>query len=459
MMQSIRKRLSLILIFCTITAVLLSALFVNIAMNSTFNKYMVDVQNKRYTTIVQYFEQVYKKDGKWTQNSGKEMTHEAFMSNYCLTLLDADKNVIWGMDPNDIKSGMHMMGMLGKGVYTSKTFTINEDGKTVGYIMIGQYYPVLLSEQDINFKKSINLSIGISSLITIFIAVIVSLIISRQFSNPIKKVSDTSVELSKGNYKSRSDIKSNISEINRLIKSINILGEKLNHQDILRKRLVSDISHEIRTPLNVLENNIEAMIDGVLPVTNERLNSLNEEVIRFGKLLNNLNLLNQFETEDIHLNIGTVSLNNLITNVCGDFSAVAKEKNVHINLNIDGSEYMVSGDLDKLKQVFINIISNAIKFNKENGNVWVSIKEKHEKIIVQIKDNGIGIKKEDLPYIFERLYRGDKSRRLIEGSGIGLTIVKRILDIHGASIDVESEENRGTTFTLYFDKKYDPLKN
>lgn len=187
MMQSIRKRLSLILIFCTITAVLLSALFVNIAMNSTFNKYMVDVQNKRYTTIVQYFEQVYKKDGKWTQNSGKEMTHEAFMSNYCLTLLDADKNVIWGMDPNDIKSGMHMMGMLGKGVYTSKTFTINEDGKTVGYIMIGQYYPVLLSEQDINFKKSINLSIGISSLITIFIAVIVSLIISRQFSNPIKK--------------------------------------------------------------------------------------------------------------------------------------------------------------------------------------------------------------------------------------------------------------------------------
>lgn len=452
-MQSVRKRLSIILIACIITAVVMTALFVNIIMNSVFNKYMLEVQNNRYKSIVQYFEQVYKKDSRWTKTSGQEMTHEAFMSNYCLTLLDADKNVIWGMNPKDILNGTHMMGLRSdKGVYTSKTFTINNNGKTVGYINIGQYYAVLLTDQDINFKNSINGGIALSSLITILVAIAVSLTISRQFSRPIRRVSDISVELSKGSYESRCNIKSDIKEINTLIESTNMLGEKLNHQDLLRKRLVSDISHEIRTPLNVLENNLEAMIDGILPVTGDRLNSLNEEVIRFGKLLNNLNSLKQLETEDIPLNIETIFLGDLAAGICNDFKAIAKEKNVHIDLNVENNKLMILGDQDKLKQVFINLMSNAVKFNKENGNVWVSIKEKQDKVVVQIKDNGSGIKKEDLPYIFERLYRGDKSRQLTPGSGIGLTIVKRILNLHGASIDVESEENKGTIFTLCFDK-------
>ena len=452
-MQSVRRRLSLILIACTIAAVVLSALFVNRAMNSTFDKYMINVQNKRYATIVQYFQQVYKKEGKWTKSSGQEMMHEAYMSNYCLTLLDADKKEIWGMNPNDIKNGTHMMGLgTGAGVYSSKTFAITKDEKTVGYVMVGQYDPVILTEQDINFRNSINEGIAVSSLITILIAVVVSLTISKQFSDPIKKVSDNSVELSKGNYESRSNIKSNIIEINTLIESNNMLGEKLNHHDLLRKRLVSDISHEIRTPLNVLQNNLEAMIDGVLPVTSDRLDNLNEEVIRFGKLLNNLNSLKQFETEDIPLNIDTIFLGDLVADVCDDFYTIAKEKNVHIDLKFEPKKFMVLGDTDKLKQVFINLISNAIKFSKENGNIWVKFKENQDKVIVQIIDDGIGIKKEDLPYIFERLYRGDKSRQLTSGSGIGLTIVKRILNFHGAYIDVESEENKGTTFTVYFDK-------
>lgn len=455
-MQSIRRRLSLILIACTIAAAILSALFVNIAMNATFNKYMTDVQNQRNARIVQYFEQVYKKDGKWTKNSGEELMHEAYMSNYCLTLLDDDRKVIWGMNPNDIRNNTHMMMMSsgeGKGVYTSKTFDIKVDNKIVGYAVVGQYYAVLLSEPDVNFKNSINKGIAVSAIIAILIVAVVSIIVSRQFSSPIKKVSDISVELSKGNYESRLYINSNIIEINNLTESINMLCEKLKNQDLLRKRLVSDISHEIRTPLNVLQNNLEAMIDGILPVTSDRLNSLNEEVIRFGELLNNLNSLKQFDAEEMSLNISTLFLDELVADVCNGFTAAAKEKSVIIDLYSEPDKYIVLGDEDKLKQVFINLLSNALKFNKENGHIWVKLKGNKDKILVQIKDDGIGIKKEDLPYIFERLYRGDKSRQITSGSGIGLTIVKRILDLHSASIGVESEENKGTTFTLYFNKK------
>jgi len=114
----------------------------------------------------------------------------------------------------------------------------------------------------------------------------------------------------------------------------------------------------------------------------------------------------------------------------------------------ENKKFIVLGDYDKLKQVFINLISNGIKFTNINGIVWINIASDINSVIIQIKDSGIGIKKEDLPFIFERMYRTDKSRHKIDGTGIGLTLVKRILALHDATIDVESKENKGTTFTV-----------
>jgi len=328
------------------------------------------------------------------------------------------------------------------------------EGNIVGYAVIGQYSPILLSEEDINFKKSINESIVASVALTIIFVALISMSISKQFSTPIKKVSEISMDLSKGNYESRSNIKSTIKELNNLNISINTLGDTLKNQDLLRKRLVTDISHEIRTPLNVLQNNLEAMIDGVLPITEERLNGLNEEVVRFGKLLNNLNTLKEFESEDLNIKIDRVSIEDLVGAVYKDFSIPAAEKNLELNYNVEaGGEYITLGDQDRLKQVFINLLSNAIKFTRSGGKVEINLKEANDKIIVEIKDNGIGIRREDINFIFERLYRGDKSRQEIEGSGVGLTIVKKILSLHSASIEVESEIGKGTLFTLYFNKK------
>ncbi|MFW2488084.1 HAMP domain-containing sensor histidine kinase [Clostridium chromiireducens] len=455
MKQSIRGRLSLIIIFCAVTAVLLSALIVNKTITDTFNKYMENIQTQRNERLVEYFQQVYKSDGGWNSASGEEMMHEAYMSNYCLTLLDENKKVVWEMNHEDIREKNHISinGMEETGVYTTNTFDINVNNKTVGYIMVGQYSPVILSQEDINFKTQINKSIVFSGALTLLIVAVISLILSKQFSEPIKEVSKTSVSLSKGNYDSRSNIKSNIEEIRNLTESINDLGEKLNSQDLLRKRLISDISHEIRTPLNVLQNNLEAMIDGIIPITNDKLNNLNDEVIRFGKLLNNLNALKQIESDEIILKLGRVNLGELISNVISDFSIAADEKNIKLIINKEeGKNFIVLGDYDKLKQVFINLISNAIKFNNINGTVWVNVSSGANAVVIEIKDNGMGIKKEDLPYVFERMYRGDKSRQKIEGSGIGLTLVKKILTLHSGTIDVESKENKGTIFTVSINK-------
>lgn len=441
---------------CSIAAILLITLFVNLTINNKFNQYMIDIQNKRYERIVSYFEEVYKKQGKWTEYSGVELMHEAYMGNYCLTLMDSNKKTIWGMDPNEIKNNLHLDTMITKdtGVYNARVFEIKSDGKIVGYVEIGQYSSVLLSEEDVNFKASINKSIIASGILTLVIIVTISLYFSKQFSIPIKEVANMSVSLSKGNFNAKSSTESNIEELENLRKSVNILAEKLKHQDNLRKRLVSDISHEIRTPLNILQNNLEAMIDGVFPVTADRLNYLNQEVVRFGRLLNNLNVLKEFESESIKLNFESVFLDEIIDDISKEFYVSAENKKVKLTYKAEPNEkYLITGDKDKLKQVFINLLSNAIKFTGENGTVYVNLSSTDKKFIVEIKDSGIGIKEEDLPFIFERLYRGDKSRHQIEGSGIGLTIVKNILQLHYATIDVKSEEGKGSIFIISFDKE------
>ncbi len=416
---------------------------------------MIDNQNKRYERIISYFEEAYKREGKWTKDTGIELMHEAYMGNYCLTLMNQNKKPVWGMNPDDLTNQIHLgdMQVKDRGVYTSKTFKINVDGHVVGYVDIGQYSSLLLSEEDVNFKSSINKSIVASGILTLLIIISLSLYFSKQFSTPIREVAKMSVTLSQGNFNTKSTVKSNMREIEDLRKSINILAEKLKYQDKLRKRLVSDITHEIRTPLNVLQNNLEAMVDGVVPVKKETLIYLNEEVVRFGKLINNLNGLNEFESESIKLNFEPLLLDGLLRDLCKDFYIAADNKNIKVDYDIEpNGHYLINGDKDQIKQVFINLISNALKFTERNGQVYIKLYENNKNIIVEVKDNGIGIKQEDLPFVFERLYRGDKSRNQIEGSGIGLTIAKNILQLHYANIELESKDGEGTTVRIYFEK-------
>lgn len=447
-MHTIRRRFAFILIFCTVLSLLFSAFFVNLAINSTFDKYISDNQQKRNLRIVGYFEEVYKRDKNWTSDSGKEMQHEGYMSNYCLTLLDKDKKVIWAMDPEEL---LKMSGNNAGNEYRTKTFNIKYQGKIVGYVIIGQYNPVLISEQDINFKISVNRNIAISVVISIALAILISIYFSKQFSRPIKAVSETSVDLTEGKFTSKTNKKSSVVEINNLIRSINILGDKLQYQDDLRKRLVSDISHEIRTPLNIFQNNLEAMIDGIFPVTVERLINLNDEVIRFGKLLNNLDTLKELEEHANSYQMEKVNLKDLITKIYDTFSIHANRKNIALDLYIQPKQdYVIIGDKDKLSQVFFNILSNAVKFTESAGNISINMEGDKSQIRVYVKDTGIGISNKDLPFIFERLYRGDKSRNKIEGSGIGLTISKQILIQHSANIEVESKDGAGTTVMVTF---------
>lgn len=232
-----------------------------------------------------------------------------------------------------------------------------------------------------------------------------------------------------------------------LINSINKLSNELNDQENLRKQLTGDIAHELRTPLTSIKGHLDAIIVGIWEPTNERLNSINEEVKRITNLVDELRKLAKFDSGKDNLNKEIVNLKNYIKSIAYNYEGKALEKNIVIKYQLENIEALI--DKEKFAQVIINILSNAIKYNNGNNEIYIKVFKKNNSINISIKDSGIGIPKSEYKNIFERFYRLDKSRGANEkGVGVGLTIAKSIVNAHGGEIEVYSEINKGSEFII-----------
>lgn len=308
----------------------------------------------------------------------------------------------------------------------------------------------LNKSRDLLLKDMTNLIIGIS-LLMIIVVISISIFLSQKISKPIIVVSKMTDFIKKGGYDQTLEYESSIVEIDNLINSINDLSKELYKMENMRKKLTSDISHELRTPLTSIQTHLEAMIDGIWEASPERLNSVNEEVIRLSHLVNQLKNLTKYDDEKNKLHISEVDLKQLIKNIIYNNQSSAFEKNIKIEYDLE--KIIANVDKEKISQVIVNLISNAIRYTNCNcdkeGKIIIRLFKVDEFIKISVKDDGIGIPKESLDYIFERFYRVDKSRcRNTGGTGIGLTISKSIIDLHNGSIEVKSEINEGSEFII-----------
>ena len=308
----------------------------------------------------------------------------------------------------------------------------------------------LNKSRDLFLQDMTNLIIGIS-LLMIIVVISISIFLSQKISKPIIVVSKMTDFIKKGGYDQTLEYESSIVEIDNLINSINDLSKELYKMENMRKKLTSDISHELRTPLTSIQTHLEAMIDGIWEASPERLNSVNEEVIRLSHLVNQLKNLTKYDDEKNKLHISEVDLKQLIKNIIYNNQSSAFEKNIKIEYDLE--KIIANVDKEKISQVIVNLISNAIRYTNCNcdkeGKIIIRLFKVDEFIKISVKDDGIGVPKESLDYIFERFYRVDKSRcRNTGGTGIGLTISKSIIDLHNGSIEVKSEINEGSEFII-----------
>lgn len=458
-LKSINSKLIISFTLIMIVTILSIKLFVNTIFKDSFEKYVDDSNKVEVNHLIEFDLKNLYINESWNTEFIENLGIEAIRKGIAIEIYDKNNNKVWSVFEdekvlsdktlNDISKNMKSIEKQWDNYFEELKVDINDDEGNilVGYAYIGHYASTYYMENDVEFFNAINRIIIIIGVISISSIIIISIIISRSIAKPISKVSKMTKYIGEGNYKNKLNYKSNIMEIDDLINSINKLSNELNDQENLRKQLTGDIAHELRTPLTSIKGHLDAIIVGIWEPTNERLNSINEEVKRITNLVDELRKLAKFDSGKDNLNKEIVNLKNYIKSIAYNYEGKALEKNIVIKYQLENIEALI--DKEKFAQVIINILSNAIKYNNGNNAIYIKVFKRNNSINISIKDSGIGIPKSEYKNIFERFYRLDKSRGANEkGAGVGLTIAKSIVNAHGGEIEVYSEINKGSEFII-----------
>lgn len=272
--------------------------------------------------------------------------------------------------------------------------------------------------------------------------------ISHRISKPLSQMSEVSREIASGNYKRRVNISSR-DETGQLGLSFNAMADSLEKGEDMRKAFVANVSHELRSPLTSIRGYIQGVLDKTFnpEEQEEYLTIALEETQRLNKLINELLDLSQIESGQFPLNFTVFDINEQIRRLIISQERKIDEKEINVEIDFQTEKCMVKADIDRVKQVIINLLDNAIKFNQHGGLLLIKTWKNKGKVYVKIQDQGIGIPKEEIPSIWDRFYQVEKSRSgLKRGTGLGLSIIKKIIDEHHENIWVNSRLGEGTAF-------------
>lgn len=310
------------------------------------------------------------------------------------------------------------------------------------------------------FLRAMNRSILTAVFAAAAAALILGGVLFFQMTAPIRKLKAAASAIAAGDLSQRVPVQSH-DELGDLALTFNAMAESLSSAETHRRQMVADVAHELRTPLSVMQANLEAMQDGILPLDSAEIATLHEETVLLTRLVADLHLLSLAEAGQLKLDRDELDPGELIHKAAERLAQNAHERAVMIKIETDGTLPSVIVDGDRIQQVLGNLISNALRYTQPGGNITVRAepaKKQPGSILVSVTDTGCGIPEEDLPHIFDRFYRADKSRnRASGGSGLGLAITKHIVEAHGGSVWAESPvwpdapaECRGTriSFTL-----------
>ena len=329
---------------------------------------------------------------------------------------------------------------------------IDENSNIIGVVLL--HSPVKGIQSATN--KGITILL-ISIATAMILAVIISIGFSITFTKPLKKMKNNAVRLTHGEFTVRNDINQN-DEIGELADKLDVLAERLyisskdsENLEQLRKDFVANISHELKTPVTVIRASLEAFIDGIVTdpeKANEYHIQMLEETKGLQRLVGELLDLSRLQNTDFKMEMSSVDIVNVMNDAIKSAKNISSEKKIEFMIEILTNEIIVTGDHHRLRQMFMTVLDNAVRFSLKQGNIYIKI-YKNEGLIISIRDEGAGISKEELPYIFDRFHKTkDKSNK--DGTGLGLAIAKQIAQGHDINISVNSELGKGSEFIFEF---------
>ncbi len=329
----------------------------------------------------------------------------------------------------------------------------SDDEEVVGAVLL--LAPV---ETEQNSLNNTYMKLVISVLISMGISILVAFWLTRKLTNPISKIRSTTKQLAEGNYNAKTGIKEK-NEIGELASTVDILSLKLEeneqertNMEKIRMDFFSNVSHELRTPITVMRAYLESLIDNVVPAEkhSQYYERMLAECTGMQRLVQDLLLLSKMENPDFIIEKEPVNLVQVFDDILRNMRLVCNQKGINLQYDTDTECCFILGDYDRIRQVFIAILDNAIKFSHYGCTIYINIESK-DKLIVKIRDEGEGITPEELPHIFEKFYTRKQPNNL-NGSGLGLVIVKQIVEKHDGVISVESNKGEGTIFTFTFNQ-------
>jgi two-component system sensor histidine kinase BaeS len=438
--MKLNHKLTLAFLFVSLIAIGLATIFIWGRISYEFNRYVADQRQNEFVIAATTY---YQTNNSWngidtylrTQNLLPPLT-AINPPPQPYILVDINRAVI-------VASAPYVVGEKIKKGEIDKGIPVEVNGQIVGTV-ISTGQPLTPKPIDQKYADQINQSLWMAGIGGMLIALILGSLLSRSLTHPIRDLTTATRALASGKLEQQVPVRSK-DELGELAESFNQMSADLARANQSRRQMTADIAHDLRNPLTVIGGYLESLQDGKLKPTPERFKIMQAEVQHLQHLVDDLRILSLADAGELSIHKQPVIIKELLKKTALTYQHQAQELGIQIKVDIESNLPEIQIDLERMEQVLGNLVSNALRYTPEGGEISLSAKQSKGSLVVSIKDNGSGISPDVLPHIFERSYRGDTSRSGNE-SGLGLAIAKSIVELHGGNIRAESDETGAEFF-------------
>ena len=461
MARSLTWKLTLAFILVASATAALVALFIHLTSTNRLTRLLIDQQK---SSMEQTLTEYYQANGSWEKAADDWDQIEASMGfnafNYPLDgeappevpafdnfhknlfgLADASGQVVVSVDPRYPKGTTLSEEMVGEGT------AIEFDGKIVGTILMARQISGF-NPAEARYLQRTNEALLMAIGVALVVALVIGILLARNLTKPLKALTNAAQNIAGGRLEQQVDVRSK-DEIGQLADSFNQMSREVARVNQMRRQMTADIAHDLRTPLTVIAGYIESMRDGVLKATPERLDLIYLEIERLQTLVGDLRILSQADSGELPLHLQKLSPKYLLKRAASLFKHHADQKKVSLRVEADKELPEINVDEDRMMQILDNLISNALRYTPQGGRITLSAQKVERELQITVRDNGSGIAPDELPQIFDRFHRGDKSRHSENGeSGLGLAIVKALVESQNGRVWAKSVAGEGTAIHI-----------
>lgn len=447
MFHSLRVRLFLVLIIVVMVAVGTVALLASQATIREFHRYIEHdgmlLHERSEGMLAMHFDRSQGWDG--VQSLVAQMGQ---MSGDRVVLADAQGQIV-------ADSGRVLVGQVVGYDWADPTASMTVGGEFIGVLYINPTGEPGSDAGEV-FIDSMNRLLLLAVLAAGLVGVLLTWALSRRILGPVEVLTAAARKMEKGDLGQRVNVQSG-DEIGELAHAFNAMADGLAHLEELRRNMVADVAHELRTPLTNIRGYLEAIQDGLTKPSPALIDSLYEEAMLLNRVVDDLQELSMAEAGQLKLVCRPVALAELVHSAVDAVQPRATANSLTVRADLPADLPPANADPARIGQVLRNLLNNALTYTPPDGEITIAARTVGSEVEVSVRDTGIGIAPDDLPYVFERFYRVDKSRtRATGGAGLGLAVVKQLVEAHGGRVGVESEVERGTTFTFTLPQTFRP---